>query len=82
MWLVFVLCGSPLHLADVDSREKDSVDDHARNVDGEPLEVAKISTISELGINVHQRVDIHGICSVTEDPETEELDSEELVAVL
>jgi hypothetical protein len=82
VWLVGGLSGSPFELADVKGREQDSVDNHTRNVDGEPLEITKVSTIFPRGILVHQRVDIHGICTVAEDPETEELDSEELVAVL
>ena len=82
MWLVDVLSGPPLELADVQGREEDSADYHTRNVDGEPLERAKVSTVFPRGILVHQGVDIHGICTVAEDPETEELTSEELVAVL
>lgn len=82
MWLVDILSGSPLELDNMECREKDSVDDHARNVHSEILKVSIVTTISELAINIHQRVDVHGISTVTEDPETEELDSEQLVAVL
>lgn len=53
LWLVDVLGGSPLELEDVEAREEDSVDYHRRNVNGEPLEIAKVSTISVLVIDVH-----------------------------
>ena len=82
LWLVGSLGSSPLELANVNGREENSINDHAGNVNGEPLKITKISAISVLSVNVHQRVDVHGVATVAEDPEAEELDSEELVAIL